>query len=85
MRNILLVVAEVLISYITIIILNKKYKTDGLYVYGIIGTFLSCIMSLKQIDVLNVSVPVGFGVVTSLIIAGNIITQKRGPEEIKNY
>lgn len=85
MRNILLVVAEVLICYITIIILNKKYKTDGLYVYGIIGTFLSCIMSLKQIDVLNVSVPVGFGVVTSLIIAGNIITQKRGPEEIKNY
>ena len=85
MKNLLLVVAEVLICYTTMIILNKKYKTDGLYVYGIIGTFLSCIMSLKKIDVLNVSVPVGFGVVTSIIIAGNIITQKRGPEEIKNY
>lgn len=85
MRNALLVVAEVLICYITMIILNKKYKTDGLYVYGIIGTFLSCIMSLKQIDIFNVSVPVGFGIVTSLVIAGNIITQKRGPEEIKSY
>lgn len=85
MTNILLVVAEVLICYTIMIILNKKYKTDGLYVYVIIATFLSCIMSLKQIDVLNISVPIGFGVVTSIIIAGNIITQKRGPEEIKNY
>lgn len=83
--NLLLVVAEVFICYTIITILNKKYKTDGLYVYVIIATFISCIMSLKQIDVLNVSVPIGFGVVTSILIAGNIITQKRGPEEIKNY
>ena len=85
MRNILLIVAEVLICYIEIIILNKKYETDGLYVYAIIATFLSCIMSLKQIDILSIPVPIGFGVTTSLIIAGNIITQKRGPEEIKTY
>ena len=85
MRNILLVVIEVIICYTSMIILNKKYKTDGLYVYGIIATFLSCIMSLKQIDILSISVPIGFGVITSLMIAGNIITQKRGPEEIKTY
>lgn len=85
MRNIILIVAEVIICYLAIIILNKKYKTDGLYVYAIIATFLSCIMSLKQIDLFNTTVPIGFGVTTSLIIAGNIITQKRGPEEIKTY
>ena len=85
MRNILLIIAEVISCYTSTLLLNKKYKTDGLYVYGIMATFLSCIMSLKQIDVLNVSVPIGFGVVTSIIIAGNVITQKRGPEEIKNY
>ena len=85
MRNILLIVAEVLVCYIAILILNKKYKTDGLYVYAIIATFLSCIMSLKQIDLLGATIPIGFGVTTSLIIAGNIITQKRGPEEIKTY
>ena len=66
MMNLLLVVAEVFICYTIITILNKKYKTDGLYVYVIIATFISCIMSLKQIDVLNVSVPIGFGVVTSI-------------------
>ena len=85
MRNLLLVLAETLVCYIGIIILNKKYKTDGLYVYAIIATFLSCIMSLKQIDLVSVTVPIGFGVTTSLIIAGNIITQKRGIDEIKTY
>lgn len=85
MRNILLIVAEVLICYTATLILNKKYKTDGLYVYAIIATFLSCIMSLKQIDIMSTTVPIGFGVTTSLIIAGNIITQKRGPDEIKTY
>lgn len=85
MRNLLLVLAETLVCYIGIIILNKKYKTDGLYVYAIIATFLSCIMSLKQIDLVSVTVPIGFGVTTSLVIAGNIITQKRGTDEIKTY
>ena len=85
MRNIILVLLEVIICYASILFLNKKYKTDGLYVYAIIATFLSCIMSLKQIDILSATVPIGFGVTMSLVIAGNIITQKRGPEEIKTY
>jgi len=85
MRNILLILAEVIVCYTAIIFLNKKYKTDGLYVYAIIATFLSCIMNLKQIDIMNIPVPIGFGVTISLIIAGNIITQKKGPDEIKQY
>lgn len=86
MRNILLVIAEFILCYVGIIILNKKYKTDGLYVYAIIATFISCIMGLKQITILEkIDIPTGLGVTTSLIIAGNIITQKRGPQEIKTY
>ena len=42
-------------------------------------------MSLKQIELMGVNVPIGFAVTTSLIIAGNMITQKRGPEELKTY
>ena len=82
-RNILLIIGEVIICYVALIVLLKKYKTDGIYVYTIIATFISCIMSLKQIAIMNISVPIGFGVTTSLIIVSNIITQKRGPEEIK--
>lgn len=85
MRNILLIVIEFIICYLAIILLNKKYKTDGLYVYGIIATFLSCIMGLKQIEILTVPIPLGLGITSSLLIAGNIITQKRGIEEVKSY
>lgn len=85
MRNIILILIEVIICYTSLLILYKKYRIDGIYVYGIIATFTSCIMSLKQIDLMGVSVPIGFGVTTTLIVAGNLITQKRGPEELKTY
>lgn len=85
MKNLILILAELIICYGAIILLNKKYKTDGLYVYAVIATFISCIMNLKQIDLFSITIPIGFGVTTSLIIAGNIITQKRGPGEITTY
>lgn len=84
-RNLLLVVAEVLVCYISLIVLSKKYKTDGMYVYAVIATFMSCILSLKKISIMNISVPIGFGVTTSIIIAGNLITQRRGKEEIRTF
>ena len=85
MRNIILIILEMLVCYISMLVLYKKYKTDGLYVYGIIATFAACIMSLKQIDIMSVTVPIGFATSISIIVAGNLITQKRGPEELKTY
>lgn len=85
MRNIILIILEIIICYTAMIILYKKYKTDGLYVYGIIATFISCIMHLKQIDIMSVNVPIGFAISISIILAGNLIIQKRGPDEIKTY
>lgn len=85
MRNVILIILEMIVCYISMTLLYKKYKTDGLYVYGIIATFISCIMSLKQIDIMSISVPTGFATTISIIIAGNLITQKRGPDELKTY
>ena len=85
MINIILIFIEMIICYVLLLLLCKKFKTDGIYVYGIIATFIPCIMSLKQIELMGVNVPIGFAVTTSLIIAGNMITQKRGPEELKTY
>ena len=85
MTNILLIIAEMLVCYSLMLILSKKYKTDGLYVYGIVATFTTCIMSLKSIDIMNTPVPIGFASSISIIVAGNLITQKRGPEELKTY
>jgi len=85
MINTILIVLEVIVSLTILFILSKKYKTDGIYVYGIIATILSCIIGLKKISIMDISIPLGFGLTTSLIIGGNIITQKRGPEAIKTY
>lgn len=85
MTNIILIAIETIVCYITFILLYKKYKTDGLYAYGIIATFLVCVMSLKQIDIMGVRVPIGFGVNISILLAGNLITQKKGPQELKTY
>lgn len=85
MRNIILIIIEVIISYLSMIILYKKYKTDGLYTFSIIATIASCIINLKKISIMGVSVPIGLGITTSIIVAGNLITQKRGLEELKTY
>ena len=85
MTNVILIIAETLVSFIILLILTKKYKTDGIYVFGIVATFLSCILGLKKISIMEISIPIGFGVTTSLIIGGNIITQKRGPQALGTY
>lgn len=85
MKNLLLIFIEVIICYVSLIIITKKYKIDGLYVYGIIATFISCIMNLKQIELININIPLGLGVTTSIIIAGNLLTQISGKDKLKEY
>ena len=85
MMNIILIILEVFICYLTLFLLSKKYKTDGIYVYGILASIISCIMNLKKISIMNVSVPIGFGITTSILIGANMIIQKRGKEELKTY
>ena len=85
MRNLILIGLEVVICYITLMFLSKKYKEDGIYIYCIIATIISCIMNFKNISIMGVSIPIGFGVTTSILIGANLIIQKRGQEEIKKY
>ena len=85
MRNTILIIAESLLAFILLVITAKKYKTDGIYVFGIIATFLACIVGLKKISIMEISVPIGFGITTSLLIGGNIITQRKGPDALKTY
>lgn len=85
MINILLIIAEVIISYLSLLLLSKKYKREGIYIFAIIATFLSCILNLKQISIMNVSVPIGFGITTTTIIGLNILIQQNGKDETNNY
>ena len=85
MINIALIAAETLVCFLLLLLLAKKYKTDGIYAFGILATFLACIMNLKSIEIMKISVPLGFGIITTIIIGANLITQNRGPDEVKNY
>lgn len=85
MINIALIITEAIICYIAFSLFYKKYKTDGIYVFAIIMTIMACIMNLKTISIMNIGVPLGFGVTTSIILGANYITQKQGLDEIKGY
>lgn len=85
MINTILIFSETILCYIAFVALYKKYKTDGLYIFAIFATFIACVMNLKTIEIMNIGVPLGFGITTSIVLAGNLITQRQGLEEIKNY
>lgn len=85
MINILLNIAEIIVSYLLLMLLSKKYKKEGIYIFAIIAILLSNIINLKQISIMNISVPIGFGITTSIIIGLNILIQQNGKEETNNY
>ena len=85
MRNLLLVVGEVLICYSSMYILVKKLKNEGIYIYAIIATIAACLASLKSIAIMEISIPIGFCLTTSLIICGNYLTENNKKEEFRNY
>ena len=85
MRNIILIIIEVIISYIILTFLSKKHKKNGIYIYAIIASFISCIMSIKNISIMEISIPTGLGITTSLLIGGNLLIQNYGKENLKYY
>lgn len=80
--NYILIIIEVLLSYLILLLFHKKFKLDGIYYYIVIATILSNIMLLNTIDILTYPISVGFGITSSIVIATIILTHKRGPSEL---
>lgn len=80
--NYILIIIEVLLSYLTLLLFHKKFKLDGIYYYIVMTTILSNIMLLNTIDILTYPISVGFGITSSIVIATIILTHKRGPSEL---
>ena len=85
MRNILLILGEILICYSSMIFLFKRFKTDGIYIYSFIAIIASCLACLNKISIMEISIPVGFCLTTSLVINGNILIEQNKKEELRNY
>ena len=85
MTNLILIIIEIIICYLLMYIVIKKYDDQGIYTYAVIVTISACIMTLKKISIMGVNIPAGFGLTTSLIVSSNLITQRKGKEELKKY
>lgn len=83
MNTISLLIIEALICYITLILMYKKYKLDGMYIYAIVLVVLNSIMSLKQIPLDNYDINLGIIPFVIIFSIFNIVIQKKGIEETK--
>jgi len=83
MSTITLLIIEGLICFITLILMYKKFKIEGLYVYSITLSFLTAFMSLKQIPIDNYDINLGLIPFVMIFTTFNIVIQKKGVEETK--
>lgn len=81
--NITLIILEMIITLTFILVLYKKNKYEGLYLYSIVAYILSIIVSVKNIELLTVEIPLGIILTTSIYITSNILVQDKGLESIK--
>lgn len=81
--NLLFLLIEVILSYIILLFVYKKYKEEGIYIWIILILLISSIMSVKSIEINNVNIALGIGVSSSIYIANNILIQKKGTEHMK--
>ena len=81
--NIMYLAIEVIICFVMITLLNKKYNLNGLYTYATITFILSNLMSLKTVEILGYTINLGIVPFVSIFIVSNIILQKKGMEETK--
>lgn len=83
MTSVSLLVIELLICIILQIILYKRYKTTGIYIYIIISLMLTSIMSLKTIVLYNFDVNLGIIPFVNIFTSANILIQKNGENTTK--
>ena len=84
MINVILLIFEVIFSYVFLLYTYKKYKEDGIYIWIVIAFILSSLMCIKHIEINNINMSLGIGISSTIYIANNILIQKKGNEYTKN-
>lgn len=82
--NFVLLIIEVVISYVLLIFVYKKYGDEGLHIWMVIALILSSLMCIKSIEINSVNISLGLGISSSIYIANNILVQKKGAKYINN-
>ncbi len=81
--NLAILFIEVILVYLAILLLYKFFKKEGLYIFAVLGSFISTILLYKTIDILSYESVLSISINTSLFIIANMLVQKNGPDEIK--
>ena len=81
--NYILMIIEMLVAIFFIILFYKKEKQDKMYLYIIIAYILSIVMSVKNIEIKTLEIPLGIILTTSIYLVSNLLVQKKGPESTK--
>ena len=81
--NIILLLIEILLGSITLIYAYKKKKNDGIYFWILLFSIFLGIASQKSCEIFGLQINLGFVTNTLILIASNILVQKKGPEESK--
>lgn len=81
--NILLGIISIILCFATIILLDKFFKKEGLYIWISIATIIANILVCKTINVLGFTSSLGNIIFASVFLATDIMTEKYGSEHSK--
>lgn len=81
--NIILGIISVILCFGTIVVLEKLFKKEGLYIWISIATIIANILVCKTISVLGFTSSLGNIMFASIFLATDIMTEKYGPEHSK--
>lgn len=80
--NNILILFEMMLTIFFITIFFKKKNHEGLYLYTILAYIISIIISIKNIEVMTIELPLGIILTTSIYLVSNILVQDKGIEAI---
>lgn len=80
--NYILITLEMIIALSFIIYFYKKKNSEGIYIYTLLAYITSIIISVKNIEIMTIEIPLGIVLMTSIYLLSNILVQEKGQESI---
>ena len=81
--NIILGVISIILTFSSVVLMEKIFKKEGLYVWISIATILANIIVCKTVTVLGLTSSLGNIMFASNFLATDILSEKYGKEDTK--
>lgn len=81
--NLILGISSIFITFSFIVLIEKFFKKEGLFVWISISTIMANILACKSVDILGFTMYIGNVVFSSNFLATDIISEKYGYQESK--